>query len=137
MSDVKQDSTKLGFAKTFVVPAVLIFLMPVISLAVFCHDEIRYDARERELILAQICSDATLPAEKSEQTFKFVTEHPFSELLANPQFVAQVDGSARFHYATFRWLWWIALLSSRAALRCLCSRVSACIFPVGLSELSI
>ena len=39
MSDVKQDSTTLGFAKTFVLPAVLIFLMPAISLALFRHAE--------------------------------------------------------------------------------------------------
>jgi hypothetical protein len=37
MSDASRSFTRLGFAKSFLLPALLIFLVPALSLAFFLH----------------------------------------------------------------------------------------------------
>ena len=46
--------SSMGFAKTFVLPGFLIFLIPVVTLCFFLHAERRFDAEARESVLKQI-----------------------------------------------------------------------------------
>ncbi|SIO60542.1 hypothetical protein SAMN05444166_6434 [Singulisphaera sp. GP187] len=104
MSETRQDFSKVGFVKTIVLPGALIFLIPVISLCFFLHAERRFDAEAREAVLPQIHADARLSAEQRERAIALFTEHPFSELVADERFAAGLDPTARFQFATFRWL---------------------------------
>lgn len=116
MSDPRRDFSKLGFVKTFVLPGVLVFLIPIITLFFFLHAQSRFDADAREEILAQIRADAGLSPEEREKAVAFINEHPFSELVRNEAFGAQVDPKARFDYATFRWMILLAVASIVAGI---------------------
>jgi Zn-dependent protease with chaperone function len=111
MSDKKPDFTKVGFAKTFVLPALLIFLVPVISLAFFLHAQSRFDADMREGVLEQIREDTKLSRDQRERAVAFFTEHPVSELIRDERNADLLDSTGRFHYATFRWMIWLSALS--------------------------
>jgi hypothetical protein len=68
MSSARQDFSKIGFAKTFILPAFLIFTIPIISLCFFLHAENRYDTESREAIFSQIRADGRLSPEERERT---------------------------------------------------------------------
>ncbi|HJQ81008.1 MAG TPA: M48 family metallopeptidase [Lacipirellulaceae bacterium] len=111
MSDAKRGFSSIGFAKTFVLPGLLVFLVPVASLLFFLHAQSRFNAQAREEILSEIRQDASLAPEEREQAIAYFTEHPFSELIQNDEFAADVDPQARFDYATFRWMIRLSALS--------------------------
>ncbi len=107
--DARGEFSSLGFARTFVFPALLLFVVPGIALAFFYHAQTKYDAEARTTILQQIREDRTLsPAEKAEQIAVFESI-PFSKLLEIPEFAAQVDSDVTFRFAQFRWMIWISL----------------------------
>ena len=54
--------------------------------------------------MSDVRQDATLAPEEREQAIAYFTEHPFSELIQNDEFAADVEPQARFDYATFRWM---------------------------------
>jgi Zn-dependent protease with chaperone function len=114
MADSSQRFTNKGFAKTFVLPSLLVFLVPILALAFFLHAQSRFDARARDEILKQIRGDAQLTPEAREQAIAFFTQHPFSELVRNPEFAANVDSEAIFHFKTFRWMIWLSIISIAA-----------------------
>ena len=111
MSQPQPALSSTGFAKMFVLPAFSIFLVPVIGLAFFLHAQSRFDANARDSVLRQIRADPQLSPEEREKAIEFFTAHPFSELLTNGEFAAQVDRTARFDFATFRWMIRLSALS--------------------------
>lgn len=104
MSSDSAKLTSFGFAKTFVLPGLMVFLVPVVSLLFFLHAQSRFNARARESVLSQIRSDATLTPEQRARATTLFTDHPFSELLQNREFADDVDSTMRFHFATFKWM---------------------------------
>lgn len=104
MSQNQNDFTKRGFAKTFVLPALLVFLVPILGLMFFLHAQGRFDAQAREAVLQDIRADTKMTAEERAKAIEFFTRVPFSRLIRNPEFAANVDPTARSHYATFRWM---------------------------------
>jgi hypothetical protein len=78
--DARRDVSKFGFAKTFVLPALLIFLIPVVSLLFFRHAQGRYNDRARESILKDIHEDRSLSEENRAKAIEFFTRVPASEL---------------------------------------------------------
>jgi Zn-dependent protease with chaperone function len=116
MSDVKPGFSSFGFAKTFVLPGLLIFLVPIISLFFFLHAQSRFNAQAREEILNEIRTDATLSPEDRERATAFYMEHPFSELIQNEEFAEGVNTQARFDYATFRWMIRLSAISIVAGI---------------------
>jgi Zn-dependent protease with chaperone function len=104
MSETSKGFSSIGFAKTFILPALLVFLVPVLSLLFFLHAQSRFNSEARESVLKQIREDASLAPEEREKAIAFFTEHPFSELLENEEFAAEVDSTARFNFTTFKWL---------------------------------
>lgn len=104
MSDSKTQATSLGFVKTFVLPGLYVFLIPLIGLAFFLHAQDRFNAEGRESAIQQIRSDPKLTAEEKQRGVEFFTEHPISELIQDKDFAAGLDGTLRFNFATFRWM---------------------------------
>ena len=103
MSGTTEDFSKLGVTRTFILPALWIFLVPVVSLLFFIHAQGQFDEDFRDSILQQIRTDVDLTEEEKEAATAFYTEIPVSQLLLDEEFAQQVDGETRFHYSTFRW----------------------------------
>ena len=105
MSEGQTGFSKLGFAKTFVFPGLMVFLIPALALAFFLHAQDQFNKEARESIIKDIKANANLSPEDKERGIAFFTEHPFSELIKNKDFAADVDdGMVVFNYATFRWM---------------------------------
>src|SRR5690606_8039592 len=104
MAQTSPDFTKLGFVKTFVLPALLIFLLPILAWLFFWHAQSRFDAEARISVLQQIRNDQSLSAQERDETTAFFTATPISRLMLNQEFAAQVDDTTRFNYTTFRWM---------------------------------
>lgn len=111
MSSMRHDFTKVGFAKTFVLPALLVFLIPFLSYLFFSHAQARFDAQAREAILAQIRSDTQISEQDRVTAIAYFTATPFSQLITNEKFAANATATSRFNYATFRWMIRLSLLS--------------------------
>jgi Zn-dependent protease with chaperone function len=116
MSAAGSGLSKMGFAKTFVLPCLLIFVVPAVGLAFFIHAESRFDAQAREAILKQIGEDRKISAEERADAIEKVSTMRFSRLMRNPAFAAQVDATLQFNYATFRWMIRLSLLSILASV---------------------
>ena len=104
MAEKREDLTNLGFAKTFVLPSILVFLIPSISLAFFLHAQARFDARYQDAFSIQIQKDPTLAPQERDRLIAFYATNPVSKLLAIPEFASKVDGTTRLYYAMFHWL---------------------------------
>lgn len=113
MSKTRQNLPKFRFLTTFALPALLIFLVPVLSFFFFRHAQGRFDEQMRESILKQIQADQRLSAEERARAIAFFNEVPFSQLLGNKEVAAALPSDTRFHYATFRWM---ILLSAGSVL---------------------
>jgi Zn-dependent protease with chaperone function len=104
VSNISPKSPKFHFLTTFVLPALLVFLVPVLSYFFFSHAQGRFDDQFRESILNDIRADQSITEEERAQAVAFFTEVPLSKLLANKEFAANLPGDTRFYYATFRWM---------------------------------
>lgn len=124
MQEDRQDFSKVGFVRTFIVPALWMFLVPVLGLMFFIHAQSDYDEQAREGLLQQIASDQTLNPEERAQSEEVIRNVPFSRMMRDPEFAAGVDSTVRFDYATFRWMIRIAAL-------CIAGGIGAFLF-VGL-----
>src|SRR5690606_10327387 len=103
--------THLGFTKTYVLPALLVFLIPVIGLAFFYHVRSGFDNDLREAIIGEILEDETIDDERREELIAIYENVPFSQLLTDPEFASQVDSQIRFEYATFEWMIRLSLVA--------------------------
>ncbi len=104
MPAARPTMTIRQFAKTFVVPSLLIFVIPIISWAFFEYAESRYDHDVREQIQSQIRSEPKLSEEQRAQALEYFDKTPFSQQILDPETAAQTNSSMRFAYATFRWM---------------------------------
>lgn len=111
MNDTTKEFSKIGFAKTFVVPAVLIFLVPVVSVLFFRHAEGRFDQQVRQAMLDQVWSDRNLTEQERAEAIAFLKEARFSQLITQEEIAATFDLKTRFDYATFRWMIRLSALS--------------------------
>ncbi len=116
MSDAQRKFSSIGFAKTFVLPGFLIFLVPVGSLFFFLHAQHWFDKLARDQVLAEIRADAALSPEDRERAIAHFTQHSMSELIQNEEFASNVTSQARFDYATFRWMIRLSAISIAAAI---------------------
>lgn len=104
MAEVRKGFTSLGFTKTFLLPALLVFLIPALTLWFFLHAQGKFDAEFREAMISKIQGDGELSPEQREKGLKFFQENRFSRLVRQAPFNEMVDGGARFQFATFRWM---------------------------------
>ena len=75
-----EEFRKLGLLRTFVLPALFLFLIPTISLVVFEAGEAKYDGMARSGIEESIRKDPRLDA-AGREALAFFREHPLSEML--------------------------------------------------------
>jgi Zn-dependent protease with chaperone function len=116
MSDSSLKFTRLGFAKTFLLPALLVFLVPVLSLLFFRHAQNRFNADARDAVLAQIRGDQQMSSEEKEKATAIFDQHPFSELLLKEEFAAGVKSETRLHFGVFRWMIRLSIFSIASGL---------------------
>lgn len=120
-----QTFSNLGFAKTYVLPAALIFVVPILSLLFFLHAQSLMDDRARESILNQIRSDPSISGEERAKMVEFFTVTPFSKLMTDEKFAKGTTANAHFNFSVFRWmirlsLWSIIAGISVFLLACVC-----------------
>jgi Zn-dependent protease with chaperone function len=108
--------SRIGFAKTYVLPGFLIFLVPVVALCFFLHVEHSYDTEARDAILKQLRADASLSPEKRAKAEETIGAVRFSDLMTNSQFAEKFDGTVRLNFATFRWMIRLSVLSILASV---------------------
>lgn len=108
--------SNMGFAKTFVLPGLLIFLVPLAALGFFVHAENRFNAEARESVLKQIRQDPRLSPGERAKAIELFSSIRFSDLMKNDRFAQHFDRMVRFNFATFRWMIRLSVLSILASL---------------------
>lgn len=103
MSHPHEDFSRLGFAKTFFLPALLIFLIPTVSLILFIYIQGAYDREARDVALRQIRADQSLTAEQRANAEELFNNVPVSQMITIPGNEDMVSPQAAFDYTTFRW----------------------------------
>ncbi|MCC9599747.1 M48 family metallopeptidase [Stieleria sp. JC731] len=105
MSDQQHDDlSKLSFAKTFFLPALSVFLVPVIAYGFYVHAQSRMNAEARDAMVSAIRSDATIAPEEKAAIILIYENVPFSEMIKDPGFAAGIDGELLFQHRSIEWL---------------------------------
>lgn len=104
MSATPNDLTRYKFAKTFVLPGLSVFLVPILSLCFFVYGQDRIDRDAREAILKNIHKDSLLSPNAKAQLSEFYEKVPFSELATHSEFAQNLDTRTKFDFFTFRWM---------------------------------
>lgn len=116
MESPSSDFSGYGFVRTFVLPALLVFVVPAIALAFFLHAQSQYDAEAREGMLNAIEQDESLSAEERAELTAFYETVPFSKLMRHRDFAENFDARTWWDFATFRWMIWLSMGSLIAGL---------------------
>lgn len=111
MSHSPDEFSRIGFAKTFFLPALLIFLIPVISLFFFVYIQGHFDSEARDTILQQIRNDSSLTDQEKTDAETLFSNVPLSRLILEPESAGMLSSQAAFDYATFRWAIRLSLFS--------------------------
>src|SRR5258706_1388932 len=118
----KPTFTRAGFAKSYVIPLLIVFLIPGFSLLFFGHVEADYDKHMRESILSQIQMDSRATEEQRAKAIKFYQTVPVSKILASNNAknkrLQSSFSNLSFRYGIFRWM-------KRIAAICLITGVAA------------
>lgn len=101
--------TRMGFVKTNVIPALLVFVIPVFSWWFFQSATDRYDGMMLQSIERGINADTELDAAQKEDLLAHWRATPVSRILATPgpqteEFKRGMDSDIVLHYAIFRWM---------------------------------
>lgn len=104
MGQTKPDSelSKTSFIKTFILPALWVFLIPILSLLFFLHAQSRFDHRVRENMIESVKADQQLTDEQRSQELEIVESVPMSRMILHPEFAKTVPQELRNYYAWFR-----------------------------------
>lgn len=116
-SGAPEDLTKLGFARTFFIPAMWVFLIPVLGYLFFNHAENTFDGNFQDALAQQIRADKELTREQQADALQNIDKFRISDMLTeDPALAGQLDSEVVFHYATFRWMKRIAATCVALAL---------------------
>lgn len=125
----KSEFSKIGFLKSYLLPILIMFLIPGFGLWFFHHVEQHHDEDIRESLIQQIKLDQTMTAEERARATKFYERVPVSKILASnkPGAKEMQEGfrSVKTRYAIFRWM-------KRTAFLCLITSGGAFV-AVGIS----
>jgi Zn-dependent protease with chaperone function len=110
----KAKFSKVGFLKSYLLPVLIIFLIPGFGLWFFDHVEADYDQRIRASLISQVKADTKMPEEERKDALNFYEKVPVSKILAsNHPDAKQMQAafsSVQTRYAIFRWMKRIALI---------------------------
>ena len=109
MKPARPELPEFNFMRTFVGPALLVFLIPVFSWWFFQHVQADFDAQVLASIEKSIDADKEVTEEKRSRARAFYRAHPASELLASndpkgADLRKGLNGTVVFNYAVFRWM---------------------------------
>lgn len=104
MSSNPSHPDEHGLLRTYVLPALWVFLIPGLAVAFFYHAQASFDAQSREAALRFVQQDRSLTDEQRAAAVTHFQTHPFSELILDEQFAKQVDKDLRRNFASFRWM---------------------------------
>ncbi len=114
--------SKIGFVKSYLVPVLIIFLIPGFSLWFFNHVEKSFDRDIRESLISQIKTEPDMTQEERESAMKFYERVPVSRIMASnkpeAKHLQEQFKSVRTRYAIFRWM-------KRTSLICLLTGIVA------------
>jgi Zn-dependent protease with chaperone function len=111
MSTAVPDNTKVNYTRSFFLPALLVFVIPITALLFFWHVQTTYDNDYRASALKQLNEDQSIPADEKAEMIELYKRVPVSRLILHPQFAESVDSQLRIDYATFRWMIRLSMLS--------------------------
>ena len=97
-------------------PALWIFLLPAIALAFFLHAQNSFDNEIRAVMLEQVRADRDLSDQERSQAMEFVTQVRPSDLAADPRAASMFPSQTLTHYAIFRWMIRLSVLSIAAGV---------------------
>ncbi len=116
MSGERQDFSRRGFAKTFVFPALSVFLIPALTLAFFLYAQSSYDRNVREHVIEQLQADDSLSHSDRVDAIDFFSQAKMSNLVRDDEFAAQTDRTLVFRYLVFRWMIWSSIACLAASV---------------------
>lgn len=123
--------SKVGFVKSYVLPVLIIFLIPGFGLWFFDHVEGHYDREIGASLVAQVKADTKMTEENRKEAIEFYERVTVSRILASnhPEAKQMQAGFApvKTRYAVFRWM-------KRISLVCLLTGIGAFVL-VGLGVL--
>ncbi len=116
MSTPDRSFSRYGFAKRYLLPALILFLIPGFSFWFFGHVEADFDANVSDSIIRQIQSDPELSGERKEELSQLYRELPMSRILAGEipelsQIAEGIPEDLARNYLIFRWCIRIAFYS--------------------------
>lgn len=104
----KPSFTKAGFLKPYVLPVLIMFLIPGFGLWFFNHVEKYYDKEIRETLLSQIKMDQKMSADERARATEFYERVSVSRILASNkpgvEEIQQNFSPVKTRYAVFRWM---------------------------------
>ena len=114
--------SKVGLVKSYLLPALITFLIPGFGLWFFDHVESSYDQRIREGVVSQMRTDQRLTEAQRARAIEFFETHPVSKILTSnderSKSLHKTFEHLETRYAIFRWM-------KRIALVCLATGVGA------------
>ncbi len=107
--DDRERFTKLGFLKTYLMPVLMIFLIPGFSWWFFNYVQSDYDQEALESIKASLYNEPNMPEEKRAAVLVFHEKMPLSKILSinDPvldDFKSGINDSVKRDYFMFHWL---------------------------------
>lgn len=116
INSTTEKESKFNFFKTYAIPALLLFVIPLFSLWFFRHVQTSFDNQARASFEQSIQRDTSLNDERRTAALEFFRKTPLSRVLASndPQFNdlrAGVPATLRFYHATFRWMILLSVIS--------------------------
>lgn len=120
---MSEDFSKLGFAKTYVYPALALFLIPIACLIFYEYVQSSFDQQFFEATVADLRSDPTIAPEDKAAAIEFLQSHRLSDMLvsSHPQDVAfrqAQDSEFLFYQLSVVWairISWACILAGIAA----------------------
>ncbi|MFZ4573643.1 MAG: M48 family metallopeptidase [Phycisphaerales bacterium] len=100
----------------FVLPALLVFVLPVLALVFFKHVEMTVDKEARQRMRAAIVEDKSLTDAQRKEAFDWIDAHPASELVQDAEWSKGLDWQTRLEYSSRRWMVRLSIASIVAGL---------------------
>lgn len=93
-----------GFIRSYVLPALFLFAIPLLGYWFFGHASRSYDEKYRAAVLAEIEEDRTLPIEQRSEARDFYQRTPASLICEHGNAAATENMDICSSYAQFRWM---------------------------------
>ena len=114
--------TRLGFIKSYLLPALVLFLIPSFGLWFFSHVEASLDAKAKDYMLELIRADSKMSEAEKKEALEFYEQIPVSRILASngaeTQELRDLFAPSQTRYAVLRWM-------KRASAACILSGLAA------------